>query len=73
MNKIRELTEMEAEAVSGGRHHGSLSGGININVGGPVIETNISVPTAVAISVGGNALAKAITSGQTNKAIGFQL
>jgi len=68
MNEIRELTEMDAEAVSGGRH--SLIGDIIVQ---PIIETNIAVPTAIAIGIGGSALAGAITGGQKNKALdGFQ-
>jgi hypothetical protein len=65
MNEIRELTEMDAEAVSGGHHH-SLIGDIIVR---PIIETNIAVPTAIAIGLGGGAIAGAITGGQKNKAI----
>jgi NCAIR mutase (PurE)-related protein len=51
MNEIRELTEMEVEAVSGGAL-------VNINVKNSVdVPTNIAVPTAVAVGVGGGATA----------------
>jgi hypothetical protein len=47
MNEIRELTEMEVEAVSGG--------GPLFNLGDIIVQNNIAVPTAVAVSVGGDA------------------
>jgi hypothetical protein len=64
MNEIRELTEMEVEAVSGG------DGGPLINL--PItIQNNFAVPTAVAIGVGGPASAGNLIGGLTN--FGFQL
>jgi hypothetical protein len=63
MNEIRELTETEIEAVSGG-------GGPLVNL--PItIQNNFAVPTAVAIGVGGPASAGNLIGGLTN--FGFQL
>jgi hypothetical protein len=64
MNEIRELTETEIEAVSGG------GGGPLVNL--PItIQNNFAVPTAVAIGVGGPASAGNLIGGLTN--FGFQL
>jgi len=68
MNEIRELTDMEVEAVSGGS---PLAGGgplINLPI---TIQNNFAVPTAVAIGVGGPANAGNLIGGLTN--FGFQL
>jgi hypothetical protein len=62
MNEIRELTDMEVEAVSGG------SPLINLPI---TIQNNFAVPTAVAIGVGGPANAGNLIGGLTNFA--FQL
>jgi hypothetical protein len=62
MNEIRELTEKEVEAVSGG------SPLINLPI---TIQNNFAVPTAVAIGVGGPANAGNLIGGLTN--FGFQL
>jgi hypothetical protein len=63
---IRELTEMEVEAVSGG---GSLVGPINVET--PVqIITQINAPVQTAVAIGGNA-ENLINGGLTNS--GFQL
>ena len=62
MNEIRERTEMEVEAVSGG------SPLINLPI---TIQNNFAVPTAVAIGVGGPANAGNLIGGLTN--FGFQL
>ena len=61
---IRELTEMEVEAVSGGS---PLVGPINIQ---NTIQTNIPVQVAAATSLGGNATAGNGIGGLTN--LGFQ-
>jgi hypothetical protein len=64
MNEIRELTETEIEAVSGG------GGSPLVNL--PItIQNNFAVPTAVAIGVGGPASAGNLIGGLTN--FGFQL
>jgi hypothetical protein len=62
MNEIRELTDTEVEAVSGG------SPLINLPI---TIQNNFAVPTAVAIGVGGPANAGNLIGGLTN--FGFQL
>jgi hypothetical protein len=65
MNEIHELTEMEAEAVSGG--------GPLFELGNITVQNNIAVPTAVAVSVGGDASGVNFIGGQLNKTIGFHL
>jgi hypothetical protein len=60
MNEIRELTEMEVEAVSGGAL-------VNVPIS---IQNNIPVQTAVATSIGGDANAGNGIGGLTN--FGFQ-
>jgi hypothetical protein len=62
MNEIRELTEMEVEAVSGGNSF--------INVVTPVqISTQINAPVQTAVALGGDAV-NLINGGLTN--LGFQ-
>jgi hypothetical protein len=62
MNEIRELTEMEVEAVSGGSSF--------ITVETPVqISTQINAPVQTAVAVGGDAV-NLINGGLTN--LGFQ-
>jgi hypothetical protein len=52
MNEIRELTEMEVEAVSGGS---PLIGPITVET--PVqISTEINAPVQTAVALGGNAV-----------------
>jgi len=50
MNEIRELTEMEVEAVSGG----SPLVNIPITVA-PQISTQLNIPVLNSVSIGGNA------------------
>ena len=52
MNEIRELTEMEVEAVSGGSSLSSLLPSITVD---PQIITQLNLPTQVAVSAFGNA------------------
>ena len=62
MNAIRELTEMEVEAVSGGNSF--------INIEAPVqISTQINAPVQAAVALGGDAV-NLINGGLTN--LGFQ-
>lgn len=62
MNEIRELTEMEVEAVSGGSSF--------INVVTPVqISTQINAPVQTAVALGGDAV-NLINGGLNN--FGFQ-
>jgi hypothetical protein len=63
MTEIRELTEMEVEAVSGGS---PLVGPITV---APQISTQLNLLVPTAVSVGGDAV-NLIPGGQTN--LGFQ-
>jgi hypothetical protein len=64
MNEIRELTEMEVEAVSGGAL-------VNVPISiQNSVQNNIPVQTAVATSIGGDANAGNGIGGLTN--FGFQ-
>jgi hypothetical protein len=57
MTKIRELTEMEVEAVSGGAL-------VNVNVKNSVaVPINLDTPTAVAVGVGGGSTTAANLTG----------
>jgi hypothetical protein len=68
MNEIRELAEMEIEAVSGG----SPLVNVPINIQN-TIQTNLPVQTAVAIGLGVPASAGNLIGGLTNGSFGFQL
>jgi len=54
MNEVRELTEMEVEAVVGGGLFDG--GGFNINIE-PHIEPHINVVTSANVAIGGFAIA----------------
>jgi hypothetical protein len=66
MDEIRELTEMEVEAVSGGSSLSSLVPSITVDTPVAVqIGTQIIAPTQTAVSVFGNA-GNQINGGLTN-------
>jgi hypothetical protein len=67
MNEIRELTEMEVEAVSGGS---PLVGPITIEA--PVaVSTLLNIPVQTAVSIGGDAQ-NLINGGLTNSSLQLQ-
>jgi hypothetical protein len=66
MNEIRELTEMEVEAVSGGSSFSSLLPSITVNTPVDVqIGTQVIAATQTAVSAFGNA-GNQINGGLTN-------
>ena len=70
MNEIRELTEMEVEAVSGGLTGGSSFSSLFPSIAvAPQIITQINAPTQIAASVFGPAT-NVINGGLAN--LGFQ-
>ena len=68
MNEIRELTEMEVEAVSGGS---PLVGPITVDAPVQVIN-QLNIPVLTSVSIGGNA-ESVINGGLTNLGGQFQL
>ena len=68
MNKIRELTEMEVEAVSGGVGDPSISVPI-------IVQTNVqnTIPVQTAFAFGGDAKNGIGTAGNVNTNFGLNL